>query len=763
MVALFHLGLVLGLVHLALSLELGLTLAAQGALVRTVLLFIYPLALAGLGMGAALDTRLAPDRDPSLTLRGAGAALLAFLGVSHASGFMGIETGAIGAPEYSLLAILLNPSLVLPGLLFLGSLGLFYGLVGISIAPFIRSLKSEGEKAVGWGWGVHLCGLVVGYLGVDFLITNLGPGCVLLGCGLSLLITPRHALVPLVVLLLGFHGLGVQNRLEDMRNLEDVARSVRRVNQVRRHEQGLTDRRDAHMGSLQTLEKAVREPLAMGWSRHAQVRLIEGPGNFDAMGLYNFRLQWGIRADIEEEEEKRRTVTYLLRKKTYKLFDPLDSVVLVGTGGGHGLSSFSFPLHAGITAVEMDPTVVRILRDEHPAWNGNVYRTVTVVASDGRTFLERHPGGLDGIVLESARFRSPSSLLPATTALYLYSREAIHTYIDRLAPDGLLMLQFNGVEVGESVALPRQVMRSLVEKGAPNVALYAETMGVLNIFGTPPGQDVWERIADLDTVEMRRWSGAPLGSVLAEGRRRDHKSSVMARGEYQLTDDTPFWVWANFSKRQRTHLTTLVLLGLLGSTLPVVVLGLRGRNKGTWNPIPFSFVLGVAHSTTYICTFFLARSYFGDSVLTVLGFLVLLLFWGAVGSVVSMSIPPRLLTVRARVLGTGLLLCLHFVWVGLLPFELGGTVLRWLAAGLAVAPGGVAMGLFFPLVLMRSKPSQVGSILLSDALGALAGYCLIYLVCLPYGLTVQAGFSVGIYLLAAWLLEGEEALSKAAT
>jgi hypothetical protein len=754
MVALFHLGLVLGLVHLALSLELGLTLAAQGALVRTVLLFIYPLALAGLGMGAALDTRLAPDRDPSLSLRGAGAALLAFLVVSHASGFMGIETVAIGAPEYSLLAILLNPSLVLPGLLFLGSLGLFYGLVGTSIAPFIRSLKSEGEKAVGWGWGLHLCGLVVGYLGVDYLITNLGPGCVLLGCGLSLLITPRHALVPLVVLLLGFHGLGVQNRLEGLRRLEDVGQAIYRVNQVRRYEQGLSGR-SGPMGMFQELERKVREPLAMGWSRHAHVRLIEGTPPYDVVGLYNFRFQWGIRSEIEEKGSW-QTATHVFRKKTYNLFDPLDSVVLVGTGGGHGLASFSFPLHAGITAVEMDPTVVRILRDEHPDWNGSVYRTATVVASDGRTFLERHPGGLDGIVLESARFRSPTSLLPATTPLYLYSREAIHTYIDKLAPDGLLMLQFNRVEVGESVALPRQVMRSLKEKGAPNVALYSGALEVLNIFGTPPGQDVWERIADLDTMEMTRWGGDPLGLMLSGGQKRDHKSSVMAQGEYQLTDDTPFWVWANFSKRQRTHLTTLVLLGLLGSTLPVVVLGLRGRNKGTWNPIPFSFVLGVAHSTAYICTFFLARSYFGDSVLTVLGFLVLLLFWGAVGSVVSSTIPPRWLTVKMRLLGTGLLMGLHFVLVASLPFELGGTILRWLAAGLATAPGGLAMGLFFPLALSRSKPGQVGSIFLADALGALAGYCLIYLVCLPYGLTVQAGVSIGLYVLAAWMLGGDE-------
>jgi hypothetical protein len=756
MVSLFHLGLVLGLVHLAVSLELGLTLAAQGALVRTVLLFIYPLALAGLGMGAALDTRLAPNRDPNRTLRGAGACLLGFLVVSHTTGFMGIESSSVGEPEYSLPAILLNPSLALPGVLYLGSLGLFYGLVGTSIAPLIRALQSDGKKAVGRGWGVHLVGLLVGYCMVDFLVTTLGPGCILLGCSLSLLIIPGHALVPLVILLGSFHGLDVQGRLEGVRQLGNVEQSIVRLNLVRRYEQGLSGR-DRPMLEL---DRTIRAPYAMAWSRHAQVRLIEGRAPLVMVGLYNFRFQWGIRPDIEEEEGKRHTVTYHVRRKVYGLYDPSDSIELVGTGGGHGLSSIPFPLHAGITAVEMDPTVVRILRDEHPEWNGGVYQKATVAASDGRTFLEQHPGGLDGIVLESARFRSPTSLLPATTPLYLYSQEALSTYIDKLAPDGLLMLQFNRVVAGESLALPRQVLLAFEKVGASHVALHAEHLDVLNIFATPPGQDVRDRIADLDKSEMNEWSGETLGALLKGDRKRDHQSSVMAAGTYQLTDDSPFWSWSNMSKGQRTHLLGLVLLGLLGSTIPVLILGLRQRGRAAWNPIPFSFVLGVAHSTAHICTFYLARSYFGDSVLTILGFLVLLLLWGGVGSVLSSRIPARLLTTRSRVLVTSLLIGLHFMLISWLPFELNGTVLRWSAAVLATAPGGLVMGLFFPLAISRVNPSQVGSILMADALGTLAGYCFIYLVCLPFGVTAQAVFALLAYVLAARLLGGEEASSS---
>ena len=66
------------------------------------------------------------------------------------------------------------------------------------------------------------------------------------------------------------------------------------------------------------------------------------------------------------------------------------------------------------------------------------------------------------------------------------------------------------------------------------------------------------------------------------------------------------------------------------------------------------------------------------------------------------------------------------------------------------------MGLFFPLAISRVNPSQVGSILMADALGTLAGYCFIYLVCLPFGVTVQAVFSLLTYVLAARLLGGEE-------
>jgi len=305
--------------------------------------------------------------------------------------------------------------------------------------------------------------------------------------------------------------------------------------------------------------------------------------------------------------------------------------------------------------------------------------------------------------------------------------------------------------------LPRQVLRSLEEKGASHVGLHSERQDVLNIFATPSGQDVRERIADLDKSQMIEWTGDDLGALLKGDRKRDHQSSAMADGTYQLTDDSPFWSWSNMSKRQRSHLVSLVLLGLLGSTISVLILGLRQRGRAAWNPIPFSFVLGIAHSTAHICTFYLARSYFGDSVLTILGFLVLLLLWGGVGSVLSSRIPARLLTTKSRILATSLLIGLHFVLISWLPFELSGTAVRWLAAVLATAPGGLAMGLFFPLVISRAQPSQVGSILMADALGTLAGYCFIYLVCLPFGVTVQAVFSLLAYVLAARLLGGEEA------
>ena len=75
------LGLLLGSLHLSISLQTAISAAPYSALVRTLILMLYPLALALTGLGALLVERwtaLGGGRG----LRGAGLLLLAFLGAS---------------------------------------------------------------------------------------------------------------------------------------------------------------------------------------------------------------------------------------------------------------------------------------------------------------------------------------------------------------------------------------------------------------------------------------------------------------------------------------------------------------------------------------------------------------------------------------------------------------------------------------------------------------------------------------------------------
>jgi hypothetical protein len=97
--------------------------------------------------------------------------------------------------------------------------------------------------------------------------------------------------------------------------------------------------------------------------------------------------------------------------------------------------------------------------------------------------------------------------------------------------------------------------------------------------------------------------------------------------------------------------------------------------------------------------------------------------------------------------------CLAFHTLGLysMPFEQPGAVLRELAAAGLLLPGGVLLGVFFPLGLARVGPGWIGRCLLADGLGVIFAYGALVLVALPCGLTALLTLALVAYTLAATL------------
>ncbi len=94
---LLHLGLLIGLSHLAISLQLGVALAERNAMVRTIVLFVYPVAFATMGLGAVLRRRFDDRFDTTGLLRLGGISLLVFLGLALRTSYATAPVAVVAA------------------------------------------------------------------------------------------------------------------------------------------------------------------------------------------------------------------------------------------------------------------------------------------------------------------------------------------------------------------------------------------------------------------------------------------------------------------------------------------------------------------------------------------------------------------------------------------------------------------------------------------------------------------------------------------
>jgi len=119
-------------------------------------------------------------------------------------------------------------------------------------------------------------------------------------------------------------------------------------------------------------------------------------------------------------------------------------VLVVGAGGGLEVLSALYHGARHVTAVEVDPSVHSLVREELREHSGGLYERedVTLVLAEGRGYLEGRPdGSLDLIqfaLLDS--FSAASAGVHALAESYLYTTEAIQLYLRKLSPDGVLSI-----------------------------------------------------------------------------------------------------------------------------------------------------------------------------------------------------------------------------------------------------------------------------------------------------------------------------------
>ena len=133
------------------------------------------------------------------------------------------------------------------------------------------------------------------------------------------------------------------------------------------------------------------------------------------------------------------------------------NALIIGPGGGRDVVVAILGGVKAITAVEVNPDVVKIVRD-YQDYSGGIYSSnpnVQVVIEEGRNFVRNTDQRFDLIMLSIPVIRSSRSVEGyALTENYLFTVEAFEDYLSRLTPQGrIIIVVHNNAELYRIVSL----------------------------------------------------------------------------------------------------------------------------------------------------------------------------------------------------------------------------------------------------------------------------------------------------------------------
>jgi len=164
--------------------------------------------------------------------------------------------------------------------------------------------------------------------------------------------------------------------------------------------------------------------------------------------------------------------------------DQMDSAYVIGPGGGKDIVIAKSMGVNHVTAVEVNPDIVELVR-EYEEYNGGVYtdwENVEVRIGEGRQVLRSSDNRYDIISLALPVTKSRRSYEGyALTEDYLFTAEALQEYLTHLTPKGRIMILAHGEP--EVVRLVSTVLKAFEQRGISNQKamehLYAISDGML--------------------------------------------------------------------------------------------------------------------------------------------------------------------------------------------------------------------------------------------------------------------------------------------
>ena len=487
----------------------------------------------------------------------------------------------------------------------------------------------------------------------------------------------------------------------------------------------------------------------------------------------------------------------------YRLHDDPE-VLILGAGGGLEVLT---ALHHGslsITAVEANPIVVRLVREDYGAFSGYIYQDerVRAIVSEGRSFVRGSQRVYDTIVLPMAHGASvASSGVYALSEDYLYTVDAFRELLGRLSEDGFLCVST------WLLPPPREDVRMVSLAAAAledlDVINPSEHIAVIRSWGTitllvgrsPLGGEEISAIrgfcgemgfdivyvpgVEASEVNVYNRFPEPIYYRLVQGMlHAEDREAFYRRYLYDIsptTDERPFFFhffrWDRLLETYESldrkwqplieggYLVPLALVQALVLSVVLIMLPIRARVgrwvEGRWRSLSYFFCLGLGYMFVEMATvqrFILLLGHPSYSISVVIFSLLLA---SGIGSFISGRIEPGGPRHKIILLSIGLLTPLYGLASPLLSQLLGLPVaIRLLAAFLVVAPLGLLMGMPFPLgvgMLKGTREELIPWAWATNGCASVLGSILPTIVALSYGFSTVF-LAAGVAYLAGLLI-----------
>ncbi len=525
------------------------------------------------------------------------------------------------------------------------------------------------------------------------------------------------------------------------------------------------------------------------WSAYARTDLVEFESNTELKYIFNdggAGMQM-FRFDGENFDD----LSYLTATSAYFpfTFGETDKVLVIGAGGGKDVMIALMGGADNIVAVEVNPDVVDIVREES-GFNGGIYYNENVrwVVDEGRSFVRRSTDKYDIIMLMLVFTKSAREVVGYSLAeSYIFTVEAFDDYLNHLTENGRLVVVTHGDEEaiklfatgvaafnrrGETVAEATRHM--IIAKEAAEHHALPVLILKKSPFSENEADDAHTLAQQLGfqplyfpySHESQIFEPLSSGSTTL-----DAWVSMITFNASPTTDDSPFFY--NYDEKGVPSSLSSLFYGLVFFNMVVVIVALlfikrrhveardteivhsRTNSVGL---VLYFLLLGLGFMLIEVALLQKFILFVGQPTLTFSLILFSLLLGGGIGSYFSGRFkgdPIRKVISVSLVIGT-----LVMVYAVALPYVFSqflghDIVVRSVVSAASLLPLGFFMGMLFPTglkIFRQSFEHDIGWMWGINGVASVLGSTLAVVIAMTYGFTLALVFGGACYLAVSFVM-----------